>query len=78
MLDDGVERDAEAVAVIGVQHVYPVAHRSVERALAQAQYLRGFRPAMDDVAGDVPVPHDVARARQRQLPTRSSVILIIV
>ena len=66
LLDDAVERGAEAVAVERMQHVEPGRRRSFQRAALEAEQMFGFRAGVDLVGGDVPVPDHVAGAGQRQ------------
>ena len=66
LLDDAVERGAEAVAVEVMQHVEPQRRRAFQRAALEAEDMFGFRAGEDLVGGHVPVPDHVAGAGQRQ------------
>ena len=66
VIDDGVERSAETVAVEDVDEVEPAARRAVERAALHPEKRIRVGADIDAVGGHVPVPDDVAGARQGQ------------
>ncbi len=61
-----VQRRAETVAVARMEDFQPVARRALQRSARQAEQVLCLGPGVDAVAADVPVPHDVAGAGQRQ------------
>jgi hypothetical protein len=66
LLQHRVERHAETVAIAGVQDFQPPGGGRFERAARQTKVLLGFGAGVDEVAVDVPIPHDVARAGDRE------------
>ncbi len=66
VLQQHVERGAEAVAVVGMQARQPVARRAVHDARRKAELDGDVGNGDDAVARHVPVPDRIARARQRQ------------
>ena len=61
-----VQRGAERVAVVGMQHRQPVARRAAQAVGRQAELLGNVWPCHDAVAQHVPIPHSVAGAGHRQ------------
>jgi hypothetical protein len=66
LFDDAVEGGAEAVTVERMQHFKPGRRRSFQRAALEAEYVFGFRASEHLVGGDIPVPDQVAGARERE------------
>ena len=66
LLDDAVQRCAEAIAVKRMHHFEPVRCRAVERSALEAEHGFGFRAGENAIGGYVPIPYHVPGASQRQ------------
>ncbi len=66
MFEDDIERGAEHVAIVGMQHRQPVAGRALKAGRRQAEQRRDVGTGYHTVAQNVPVPHDVAGADHGQ------------
>ena len=66
LVDDAVERRAEAVAVVGMEHVEPARGGAFQRSPLEAEQMLGLGTGEDLVGVDVPVPDQVAGAGERE------------
>src|SRR5260370_39229927 len=68
LFDHAVERRTETVAVVRVDDVHPLRRGAVKGAALDAEYGFGFRTREHLVGCDIPVPDQIAGARERQHP----------
>ncbi len=66
LVEHAVERGAETVLIERMQHFEPFRRRAVQRAALEPQHVLGFRAGEHLVGRDIPVPDQIAGARERK------------